>query len=390
MKLIWQNYTPYSTKFKDIYFDIKNGLEESYYVFIKGNNLEERWNANCFNANYYNNKNYLKTTVAAAATHELQDSKNVGVPTFNADTNAIHDLQNSKNVGVPTFNADTNAIHELQDSKNVGVPTFNADTNAIHELQDSKNVGVPTFNADAAAFCNNETFNIAELGFGSGLNFSLTSKIFLEQNNKYKKLNFYSCEKFPLSTNDIIKIKNNFESLDKYYISWLQTYNENLIKFNIINKPETYNENLNKINIFHKFCIFNNFNILILFNVLKKFFSNLFYNLFFVKNFIKVNLYDKKVFLNLFFGDVKDFLHLLRKNKIKIDAWYMDGFSPKSNPEMWSEKVCKKMYSVSNQNATLATFSSAGVVKRALLKSNWKIRKQKGFNKKREMITGIR
>ena len=363
MKLIWQNNTPYSTKFKDIYFDIKNGLEESLYVFIKGNKLEERWNKNCENNlkamfftnhdNYFNAKFDTNCYNNFNAKFDTNRDNN-----FNAKFDTNRD--NSKNTN---FDISNNAkfFTNHDNSENA---------NCENNLNTKFNTNCD--NSENAKF-NNETFNIAELGFGSGLNFSLTSKIFLEQNNIYKKLNFYSCEKFPLSINDIIKIKKNFESLDKYFFSWIDSYNYNLSKIS-------------------NFAILENFNT-IWFESFKYYLnkvSKFFYNLFHKKKFIKINLFENKIFLNLFFGDVKDFLHLLIKNKIFIDAWYMDGFSPKNNPEMWSEKVCKKMEIVSNQNATLATFSSAGVVKRALLKSNWKIRKQKGFNKKREMITGIR
>lgn len=76
-----------------------------------------------------------------------------------------------------------------------------------------------------------------------------------------------------------------------------------------------------------------------------------------------------------------------------VDAWFLDGFSPSKNPDMWQDSLFNLMARLSfNQGShthtTLATFTAAGFVKRGLKQAGFNIRKHKGFGRKRDMLVG--
>ena len=73
-----------------------------------------------------------------------------------------------------------------------------------------------------------------------------------------------------------------------------------------------------------------------------------------------------------------------------FDAIFMDGFSPARNPEMWSEQLCQYLFKHSASNASLATFSVAGMVKRNLRNAGFTIEKKAGYGRKREMLTAYK
>ena len=72
---------------------------------------------------------------------------------------------------------------------------------------------------------------------------------------------------------------------------------------------------------------------------------------------------------------------------IKFDAWYLDGFSPKKNPKMWTTQLLQLIARYSYKGTTLATYSSAREVKDKLKDVGFKTSKIKGYGKKREMIS---
>ncbi len=72
-----------------------------------------------------------------------------------------------------------------------------------------------------------------------------------------------------------------------------------------------------------------------------------------------------------------------------VDAWFLDGFSPAKNPEMWSAPVLESIARASHVGATLATYTSAGWVRRGLQEAGFVVEKSNGFGRKREMLRGI-
>jgi tRNA U34 5-methylaminomethyl-2-thiouridine-forming methyltransferase MnmC len=92
--------------------------------------------------------------------------------------------------------------------------------------------------------------------------------------------------------------------------------------------------------------------------------------------------------LTLVFGDISDALSDLLKHDLRADALYLDGFAPAKNPDMWTPKIFARLALLSQDDATFATYTSSGHVKRALLASGFIYRKVRGFSGKRAMLIG--
>ncbi|MFP6557438.1 bifunctional tRNA (5-methylaminomethyl-2-thiouridine)(34)-methyltransferase MnmD/FAD-dependent 5-carboxymethylaminomethyl-2-thiouridine(34) oxidoreductase MnmC [Paraburkholderia sp. B3] len=92
-----------------------------------------------------------------------------------------------------------------------------------------------------------------------------------------------------------------------------------------------------------------------------------------------------RVTLTLVFGDASE---VLPKMWLRADAFYLDGFAPAKNPDLWSPALFKALARVAGDDATFSTWSSAGEVKRALEASGFEYRKVEGFGSKRAMLVG--
>ena len=71
-----------------------------------------------------------------------------------------------------------------------------------------------------------------------------------------------------------------------------------------------------------------------------------------------------------------------------VDAFYLDGFSPARNPELWSAALCRSLARLAVPGTTLATWSVAGSVRRALSAAQFVVVKRCGFAHKRQMLVG--
>ncbi|WP_232365138.1 FAD-dependent 5-carboxymethylaminomethyl-2-thiouridine(34) oxidoreductase MnmC [Salinimonas marina] len=71
-----------------------------------------------------------------------------------------------------------------------------------------------------------------------------------------------------------------------------------------------------------------------------------------------------------------------------VDAWFLDGFAPSKNPQMWTEALFGQMARLSKPGTTFATFTAAGIVKRGLAAQGFAVTKCRGFGRKRDMLTG--
>jgi len=89
------------------------------------------------------------------------------------------------------------------------------------------------------------------------------------------------------------------------------------------------------------------------------------------------------VILDLHFGDSAECLARLDGH---VDAWFLDGFAPGKNPEMWRPELFAAMALASRPAASVATFTCAGIVKRGLAAAGFAWRKAPGFGRKREML----
>jgi tRNA 5-methylaminomethyl-2-thiouridine biosynthesis bifunctional protein len=173
-------------------------------------------------------------------------------------------------------------------------------------------------------------FTIMETGFGTGLNFLCACKYWLEHAPANAVLHFTSVEKYPLHPSDMVKALHHWPSL-KPIADELLTQYETLL----------------------------NTGTAILFN--------------------------NRIRLQVLFGDATA---CLSKLDTKADAWFLDGFAPSKNPEMWQQALFEQMTRLAHSQTTFATFTSAGMVRRGLAAAGFKVNKQPGFGKKREMISG--
>lgn len=187
-------------------------------------------------------------------------------------------------------------------------------------------------------------FNIGETGFGTGLNFLLTWKLWEEFAPESANLHYFSCEKHPLQLNDLRNCLNIW--------SELSVQSEQLID---------------------------------LYPVLTHGYHHL-------------SFANGRVKLTLMLGDALEcFEQLLvcgeSKLELKlrsncIDAWYLDGFAPSKNELMWSDSLFSVLAMLSKHDTSFATYTAAGSVKSALKKVGFSIEKKKGFGPKRHMLFG--
>jgi tRNA 5-methylaminomethyl-2-thiouridine biosynthesis bifunctional protein len=185
------------------------------------------------------------------------------------------------------------------------------------------------------------SFTIAESGFGTGLNFLCATQLWLATAPSHATLHFISVEKHPLSLADITQALNLWPELAALSTPFLQQYAQ------LLNGVSS------------------------------------------------VWLYEQRIQLSLLIGDASAGLEQLIQTKTSspqatamIDAWFLDGFSPAKNPEMWQTSLFSQMATLSNSATTFASFSSAGSVRRGLMTAGFSVRKKAGFGKKREMIHG--
>lgn len=101
----------------------------------------------------------------------------------------------------------------------------------------------------------------------------------------------------------------------------------------------------------------------------------------------RLHLDGGRVSLTLYLGDARDGLDRLT---LCADAFYLDGFSPARNPELWSERIFHLLARLAAPDATLATWSVAGPVREGLRRAGFELEKSPGFGGKRQMLRGHR
>jgi tRNA 5-methylaminomethyl-2-thiouridine biosynthesis bifunctional protein len=231
----WRDNLPYSRDFNDIYFSRQDGLKETHYTFIEGNQLTERWKK-------------LKS----------------------------------------------------------------------------------------------QTFTIAELGFGTGLNFLATAHHWhniVQAHNKNsdrqkKWLHYYSIEKHPLTLADLTRALTNWPQFESSA--------EHLVQFYPL--P--------------------------------------------IRGIWLIKFKSLRVQLFLIQDDFTSALEHFNSNRLTVDAWYLDGFAPAKNQSAWLDQIFSRISQSSRQASSIATFTAAGHVRRKLESVGFQISKRKGFGTKREMLVG--
>ena len=93
---------------------------------------------------------------------------------------------------------------------------------------------------------------------------------------------------------------------------------------------------------------------------------------------------DGQISLHLHYGRAEQVLPTL---DFSADIWFLDGFSPAKNPEIWSVEIIKQIARLSAHRARLATFTVAASVKASLTDAGFDCEKTAGFGRKRDMLT---
>ncbi|WP_323176256.1 bifunctional tRNA (5-methylaminomethyl-2-thiouridine)(34)-methyltransferase MnmD/FAD-dependent 5-carboxymethylaminomethyl-2-thiouridine(34) oxidoreductase MnmC [Pseudomonas alvandae] len=183
-----------------------------------------------------------------------------------------------------------------------------------------------------AALTEGERLVIGETGFGTGLNFLCAWQLFERCAPAGARLHFVSVEKFPLSPEDLRRalalwpeLKVQADQLLGQYVAIHQ-------------------------------------------------------------GFQRMTLANGRVTLTLLIGDA---LEQLPQLDGKIDAWFLDGFAPAKNPEMWSAELFAELARLAAPGATLSTFTSTGWVRRRLNAAGFKMKRTPGIGHKWEILRGV-
>ncbi len=73
----------------------------------------------------------------------------------------------------------------------------------------------------------------------------------------------------------------------------------------------------------------------------------------------------------------------------RADAWFLDGFAPAKNPELWEPALMAEVAAHTAPGGTFATYTAAGYVRRALEAAGFAVTRAPGFGRKRHMSTGV-
>lgn len=102
----------------------------------------------------------------------------------------------------------------------------------------------------------------------------------------------------------------------------------------------------------------------------------------------RLNFPDERFSLDLWLGDAHDVFPSIVKTH-SVNAWFLDGFAPACNPELWEAQVLNQIVRLSDYGTTFASFSVAGILKRGLKAHGIHISRPRGFGHKREMLKAI-
>ena len=184
----------------------------------------------------------------------------------------------------------------------------------------------------ASRFKKSDKFIISELGFGTGLSFLMTLKLWKETKKPNAKLIYISFESAPLTK---IELNNVYKKVSGVKI--------------------LFNQLIKKLPILYQ-------------STHRIFFDS--------ENVELILIYDD-------FNSLKNF-------KFKADAWFLDGFAPKKNKSAWNSKLFEQIYLSTKFQGTFSTFTSAGHVRRGLSNSGFSVSKVAGFGNKKESLIGIK
>jgi tRNA 5-methylaminomethyl-2-thiouridine biosynthesis bifunctional protein len=176
-------------------------------------------------------------------------------------------------------------------------------------------------------------FVVAELGFGTGLNIAALIDLWRRKGPGQGRLHVFSVEGFPLSYDEAARALSAWPELADVARGLITAWTAPTPGFHRLTLPA-----------------------------------------------------DWGVTLDLAIGPVED---SLRRWDGRADAWFLDGFAPASNPEMWTEAVLGQVAARSAPGARVATFTVAGAVRRGLSAAGFEVAKAPGHGRKRERLEAV-
>lgn len=168
---------------------------------------------------------------------------------------------------------------------------------------------------------------IAETGFGTGLNFLATWDLWLKT-GRPGRLTYISVEGYPLSPAEMARAHAPFEELARLSRQLVAALPPRVPGFHLV-EPED------------------------------------------------------GLRLLLLYGEAGE---MLRQLEARADAWFLDGFAPSRNPDLWSDEVLREIGRLSGPGTRLATFTAAGAVRRGLAAAGFEVQKAPGYAGKRERL----
>ena len=172
---------------------------------------------------------------------------------------------------------------------------------------------------------------IGETGFGTGMNFFCAWQLFAAQAHPDARLHFVSVERYPLSHADMARALSLWPELAAFSQPLLAQY--------VAVHPG-----------FQQFTFDNG-----------------------------------RVTLTLLIGDV---LEQLPQLDAQVDVWFLDGFAPAKNPDMWTPELFAQLARLSGPGTVLGTFTTTGWVRRSLVEAGFAMKKVPGIGKKWEVMSG--
>lgn len=181
------------------------------------------------------------------------------------------------------------------------------------------------------AWTGRERFCVAELGFGSGLNIVALLELWARTRGHTAHLTVFSLEAHPLAADEAARALSAWPEISQVAESLLARWPGRARGFHRLDLPE-----LNAT--------------------------------------LDLAVMDAKEALAAWSG--------------LADAWFLDGFTPARNPEMWRSEVIELVAARSAPGAKLATYTVAGAVRRDLARAGFSVTRAAGFGKKRERLEG--
>jgi tRNA 5-methylaminomethyl-2-thiouridine biosynthesis bifunctional protein len=178
-------------------------------------------------------------------------------------------------------------------------------------------------------------FVIGELGFGSGLNFMNACRLWCDLAPAGSTLHYVGCELHPLAAADMQRVHAHWPALHEFSSALLAHYPDHTAGV-------------------HQLVL---------------------------------QLHGREIRLTLLYGDAAQLLaSVARPHGFRVDAWFLDGFAPKLNPQLWQSELLRVLAGLSHAGTTLATYSVAGEFRRNLAAAGFTVRKIRGYASKRQMV----